>query len=618
MAYGVIATAAMGSEATTSSPGFLNNSTGEGTLDDLSAAADHSWLRDLSPDPETEKYEPNHSSRQVRSGHYVLVRPTPLPAPSLVTYSPEMAALLNLSPNSVEQDPRFALYFAGHWDQVPGLQTWCTPYALSIMGTPQVHNCPFGTGNGYGDGRAISVGEVEVRGQRWEMQIKGAGRTPFCRGGDGRAVLRSSVREFLASEAMHHLGVSTTRALSLVVSQKETTGRPWYSPLDASDPRLVGYSEAEKKELLSQPRDPDMMITEKCAATTRVAPSFLRVGHVDLFARRAADKNATEEQKEQLRQIVEHAIQREFGAEVGNSEAPLEERARAMLRAASKRVAQMTAGWLRVGFCQGNFNADNCLVGGRTMDYGPFGWMDRYDPLFAKWTGSGRHFAFMNQPTAALANLQVLAQSISGVLGPSGRELAGDVMSEAADVMEAEVEEVWRLKLGLPEGSSHGKELWDTLEPLMRRSEVDWTVFWRQLACVAELPEDALDDSLLQPLEMAFYTPPLSPSSWVGWLRTWRSILTESLGSATRAQAVMQMRASSPKFVPREWMLVEAYNAANKEDYSILNEQFDLYKSPYDEHEGAMSDKYYRRAPDKSLMTGGTTFMADLLKLAMG
>ena len=127
----------------------------------------------------------------------------------------------------------FARFFGGDAAAVNGMESWATPYALAIMGQRQSSNCPFGTGNGYGDGRAVSVGEIvnEKTGTRWEMQLKGGGTTPFCRGGDGRAVLRSSIREFLASEAMHALGVSTTRALSLVVSDGgDTVRRPWYNP----------------------------------------------------------------------------------------------------------------------------------------------------------------------------------------------------------------------------------------------------------------------------------------------------------------------------------------------------------------------------------------------------
>jgi uncharacterized protein YdiU (UPF0061 family) len=188
------------------------------SLDEFGARANHSWLENLDPDPETEKYAPNKTSRQVKSGHYVLVTPTKLKQPKLVVVSESMAGEFGISAEECQTE-RFARFFSGDMEAIENFRSWCTPYALSIYGQEMTQQCPFKNGNGYGDGRAISIGEVVLEnGKRWEMQIKGAGTTPFCRGADGRAVLRSSVREFLASEAMHQLGVSTTRALSLVVS----------------------------------------------------------------------------------------------------------------------------------------------------------------------------------------------------------------------------------------------------------------------------------------------------------------------------------------------------------------------------------------------------------------
>ena len=158
------------------------------------------------------------------------------------------------------------------------------------------------------------------------------------------------------------------------------------------------------REIALKLAEPDVMIRESCAITTRVSPSFLRVGHLDLFARRAEVAPAPDGLR-QLEQLISHALFREY-PDV-SPDAPLPARAKEMLRAAADRFGRLVADWLRVGFCQGNFNADNCLVGGRTMDYGPFGFIDCYDPLFAKWVGSGDHYTFMNQPNAILANLQV-------------------------------------------------------------------------------------------------------------------------------------------------------------------------------------------------------------------
>ena len=191
----------------------------------LAATLDNSWVRSLSEDPAAAANEPNTRAREVLSGHYVHVRPTPLPQPRLVATSREMATELGLSEAELQAETMVRLLSGG--TDVPGFQeSWATPYALSIYGQVIVPGGSGRKGDGYGDGRAISIGEALVNGSRWELQLKGAGRTPFARTADGRAVLRSSVREFLASEAMHHLGVPTTRALALIVSQTEQSRRP--------------------------------------------------------------------------------------------------------------------------------------------------------------------------------------------------------------------------------------------------------------------------------------------------------------------------------------------------------------------------------------------------------
>jgi len=235
------------------------------SLKSLAAAhADLSWIKNLTCDAESTHHQPNKRSRQVLNGHYVLVRPTPLPNPSLVHVSASLLNEIGLSESIAHSDPDFIHYFSGTVplpsnsnsstaDSAAWGTTWATPYALSIYGQEMYDNCPFKNGNGYGDGRAISIGEIGPlpwNGTRYEFQLKGSGTTPFCRGGDGRAVFRSSIREFLASEAMHHLGISTTRALSLCVSQSETVDRPWYDANtgkgteipSADDPRLARVS----------------------------------------------------------------------------------------------------------------------------------------------------------------------------------------------------------------------------------------------------------------------------------------------------------------------------------------------------------------------------------------
>eukprot|EP00928_Gymnodinium_smaydae_P032026 TRINITY_DN23314_c0_g2_i1.p1 TRINITY_DN23314_c0_g2~~TRINITY_DN23314_c0_g2_i1.p1 ORF type:complete len:595 (+),score=56.67 TRINITY_DN23314_c0_g2_i1:100-1884(+) len=552
------------------------------SLQQLGQRADHSWLEHLSPDPDMNEHFPNKSCREVRAGHYVRVAPTPLPGPRLVIYSSEVAELLGISEADVKSED-FAAFFSGDQRRIEALQSWCTPYALAIMGRRMTNNCPFGSGNGYGDGRAISVGEVVVNKKRWEMQLKGAGTTPFCRGFDGRAVLRSSIREFIASEAMHALGIDTTRALSLVISDSEAVRRQWYA----------GHREA--------------VIVEPCAITTRVATSFLRVGHIDLFSRRATGPDATAASREELKQIVEHALFREY-PEI-SAERPLPERIIVMLETFAERVGAMVSGWLRVGFCQGNFNSDNCLVGGRTMDYGPFGWMDRYDPLFAKWIGSGQHYAFLNQPGAAVANFQTLLVSVAPLLEKGAEPRITELFQECANKIANAAMDTFRLKMGfISPGDEAANSLWKDLEPLMRESSIDYTMFWRQLAVVVE--ESTHESACkVSPIRCAFYNEPSEPlvQKWDVWLSRWLSAVC-SKGDEPLAIA-SRLRAVNPKYVPREWMLAEAYREASRGKYAMLHELHAMLSRPYDE-QPEFEDKYYRRAPVEALEEAGVAYMS--------
>lgn len=556
------------------------------SIQKVARQTDQSWLQQLSPDPETEIHAPNKSPRQVTSGHYVEVLPSPLPDPELGVYSAEVAEMLEISPEEIETDA-FKAFFSGDQTQVPELKSWCTPYALAIMGQRMVSNCPFGNGNGYGDGRAISVGELMTHGQRYELQLKGAGRTPFCRGGDGRAVLRSSVREFLASEAMHHLGIETTRALSLVVSHGETARRAWYT---GSGGGMFGQS-----------REPDTVIDEPCAISTRVAPSFLRVGHVDLFARRAAGSPSA---MRELEQIVEHALFREY-PKIAERNEDLRDKAVAMLEEFPERLGQVVAGWLRVGFCQGNFNSDNCLVGGRTMDYGPFGWIDRYNPLFAKWTGSGEHYGFLNQPQAAIANFHTLLTSVAVLLGQEAQPQAVALMEAGAKKIQSAAQETFRIKLGFLRDSEKGTELWEELEPLMRKSDIDYTIFFRQLAAVLECSDSP--EMGLKQIQRAFYQalPEGLAAEWTAWLQSWAAAV---LVEGDVAEVTARLRAVNPKYVPREWMLAEAYDKAALGDYSMVNELLELFRHPYDEQPD-FEDRYFSRGPEDKVSQGGIAYM---------
>lgn len=704
-AWGVAKTSAfnMSSTSTEAPP---NSSSSKHPLTNLSDRFHHSWVESLSPETEENRNKAkqvagkfddgvsNNVKRPVYNGHYVPVKPSPLKNPRLVIHSPEVAKDLGLSKDEVLSDA-FVKYFSGDvigafqdHENKNKVQTWATPYALSIMGKRYTSNCPYGTGDGYGDGRAISIGEVVVdstshphAAPRYELQLKGAGPTPFCRGADGRAVFRSSIREFLASEAMYHLGIQTTRALSLIVSDGpngDTSTRPWYSDSnvkrvpDIDDPRLSQYTLEQRKLIISQlsaqsKNDPDVMIEEPNAITCRVAPSFLRIGHLDLFARRATkfqlDMNTkpdiTTQEFKELEMLVRHAIEREFPSKCKSDD--IIAQCRCLLEHSMTGIAAMVAGWIRVGFAQGNFNADNCLVAGRTMDYGPFGFMDEYNPLFAKWTGSGEHFGFMNQPSAGFTNFAMLVTSVMPIIEgystsiEDARKFQNEILETAQQVFEEKLMESLRSKLGFHPGDESADDLWPKVEILLRTHNVDWTVFWRQLTYVAsefsihndgqpstdykQMFELLQSDDNVREGSSPFYQALDEDASeaFVKWIQEWRLALINSYSKTGSSTILSQkddifmksedrMRKANPKYVLREWMLVEAYSMAStssisssifpisiqsqKSDESMIHELFDLIRHPYEEGTRDQEQKYYRRAPDEALKAGGTAFMS--------
>ncbi|WP_292363349.1 protein adenylyltransferase SelO family protein, partial [Methylophaga sp. UBA1464] len=402
------------------------------SLDDFATLVSYSFMDTLNADPDATSNGSDHYPRQVFSGHYVPVSPTPLENPEYVAHSKTLFHELGIA-DSMAHSTDFMRVFSGNLTSVPESMRkvgWACGYALSIYGTEYTQQCPFNTGNGYGDGRAISVLEAVINGQRWEMQLKGGGRTPYCRGADGRAVLRSSVREFLAQEHMHALGVPTSRSLSLYVSKTEKVRRPWYSQGSRS-------------------MDPDTVILEPVAISTRVAPSFIRVGQIELFGRRAR-KNAYPQAMEELEKLVLHLIDREY-ADVIDQSLSTPEKILLLAQEFRNRLTSLIANWIRVGYCQGNFNSDNCAAGGFTLDYGPFGFCELFDPLYQSWTGGGQHFAFLNQPVAAERNFAMFCKALKPLLTshPDTLRELDEIQSSFASKMQMEMETMWAAKLGL-------------------------------------------------------------------------------------------------------------------------------------------------------------------------
>ena len=537
--------------------------------------ADYSLLDGLRPDPQARADGEDHRPRQVFSGHYVPVTPTPLPAAEYVAHSRSLFEELGLE-EGLADDERFQRLFAGDLSVAePPLRShgWATGYALSIYGTEYSQQCPFGTGNGYGDGRAISVFEGLFNGNRWEMQLKGGGPTPYCRGADGRAVLRSSVREFLAQELMHALGVPTSRSLTLLMSRQETVRRPWY----AANSRSF---------------DPDILVDNPAAITTRVAPSFLRVGQLELFARRVR-RDAHPEALQELRMIVAHLIERNYRPAIDPA-LPFNDQVLQLAALFRDRLTALVAEWLRVGYCQGNFNSDNCAAGGFTLDYGPFGFCERFDLRFQPWTGGGEHFCFFNQPAAAEANYRMFWSALRPLLegDPEAVARLEAIQEGFAEAMQQALEAMWSRKLGLP---AYDDALVNELLQLMLKSQVDYTILFRRLSAIPDDPAA---------LKASFYAPSSEAldQQWGQWLQRWRQQISRQADPQTTAAA---MRRVNPAITWREWLIAPAYEQAAQGDTSLIRELQELFRDPYNEPSAELAAKYDRLRPAAFFEAGG-------------
>ena len=547
------------------------------TFDEFVRLADYSFMDTLNADPDAAEDGVDHRARQVFSGHYVPVTPTPLAEPEYVTHSSTFFNELGLN-EELAFDAKFRQVFSGDLSVTHKPMRrigWATGYALSIYGTEYTQQCPFGTGNGYGDGRAISVFEGILNGQRWEMQLKGGGSTPYCRGADGRAVLRSSVREFLAQEYMQALGVPTSRSLTLYVSRFETVTRPWYSEDSHST-------------------DPDILVENPVAISTRVAPSFLRVGQLELFARRARN-NAHPRASEELRMIVSHLIEREYKSDI-NQDLAFGDQLVELARLFRLRLTTLVANWQRVGYCQGNYNSDNCAAGGFTLDYGPFGFCEAFDPEFQPWTGGGRHFSFFNQPIAAEANYHMFWAAVRPLLEEDTEALKhfDQVRRGFAEEMQKQLQKMWAAKLGL---TGYNPELFKTLMQLLTYSEVDYTIFFRELS---HMPVD------VSGLKKSFYgkTSQELDKQWQSWLNSWRDLV---LKDGNLAEISANMKTTNPKYTWREWLIVPAYQQAMQGDYTLVKELQEVLSYPYDEQSQEVEDKYYRLKPKAFFNVGGVS-----------
>lgn len=458
--------------------------------------------------------------------------PTPLPDPHLLAHSPDLAAQLGI-PAAWWSSDDAAQVLTGN-RLLPGSQPFASVYS----------GHQFGVWAGQlGDGRAIGLGEVpDVRtaDQGWELQLKGAGRTPYSRGGDGRAVLRSSIREFLCSEAMHALGIPTTRALSLTAS-----------------PGTVYREEAET-----------------AAVVCRAAPSFIRFGHFEHFAARG--------QEAELRQLADYVIDRYYldcrSAE-GAPGAPYA----ALLRAVAERTAELLAHWQAVGFCHGVMNTDNMSILGLTIDYGPFQFLDTFDPgHICNHSDSQGRYAFRQQPQVAYWNLFCLGQALHPLIGDEDRTVAA--IEAYRPRFSSHFAALMRRKLGLApladvanaavttsttEEQDPATPVVGQLLQLLASQQVDYTIFWRRLSAAAA-------SGSYQAVSELF----LDQAAWQAWLLSYQELFTRTQ-SAPDADLMLK---TNPGFVLRNHLGEIAIRAAQAGDGQVLQPLQTVLAAPYTEH----------------------------------
>jgi uncharacterized protein YdiU (UPF0061 family) len=488
---------------------------------------ENNFVRELPADP-----VPANVPRQVRNASYTRVAPTPVAAPRLLAWSDALGEYLRLgrpSPEAIE-------ILAGN-KVLPEMQ----PYAARYGG----HQ--FGVWAGQlGDGRAITLGEViAADGTRHELQLKGAGRTPYARTADGRAVLRSSLREFLCSEAMHFLGVPTTRALSLVATGEPVTRDMFYD---------------------GNPQD------EPGAVVCRVAPSFVRFGNFQIHV-------ATGE-AEPLKRLHAYIVRNYYPDQEAD-----------WFHVLCRRTAMLIADWMRLGFVHGVMNTDNMSILGITIDYGPYGWLEGYDPSWTpNTTDAGtRRYCYGNQPEIALWNLARLAEAL---LPLQAKEHLEAGLALYAQTYEDAMRTALAKKLGFASlGGEGDDELITDFFKLLAAAETDWTIFCRNLARVEATDDDA---RLIAPLEPAFYSDIGTDhrSMLVAWLRRYLARAgRESPGRAERMNRV------NPKYVPRNYLAQQAIDAIEQRgDTSVLERLMKALERPYDEQPA--SDDLAARRPE--------------------
>lgn len=493
--------------------------------------------------------------REVLGAHFSLVHPLVPPAPELILLNESLALELGFTEDFMKSSA-FVDIFSG-----TKIVENTEPYAMNYGG----HQFGHWAGQ-LGDGRAINLFEIEHRGTPLAFQLKGAGVTPYSRQGDGRAVLRSSIREHLCSEAMYALGVPTTRSLSLMLSGDKVLRDKLYD----------GHPEYEKGAIIC-----------------RVSPTFIRFGHFELFAARRDMKH--------LKLLADYTI-RHFYSHIKGFE---KEHYLQFFSDIVKDTLQMIVEWQRVGFVHGVMNTDNMSILGLTIDYGPYGWIDAYD---TGWTPNTtdraeKRYRFGYQPNVALWNLVQLANALYPLI--EDVEAMESILNAFQTDYVVLYEEMMARKLGLSKGNH--SDIIKILEVNLEKIETDMTIFFRNLS---EVNKDESSEHALECVKESFY----SLEQWTDeiereWLQWFESYLNHlRMNELSDEERKMKMNQVNPKYVLRNYMAQMVIERAEKEDYQLLNEISELLKHPYDEQ--PEYQKWYAKRPEWARNKVGSSMLS--------
>ena len=483
--------------------------------------------------------------RQVHQACYSYVLPKKPSNPSLIHASIDVANAIGLSQEDV-LSADFLNTFSGS-TIYPDTKPYAMPYA----------GHQFGNWAGQlGDGRAINLTEVVHENKTYTLQLKGAGPTPYSRTADGFAVLRSSIREHLCAEAMHYLGVPTTRSLSLMLSGDLVLRDVLYNGNPAY---------------------------EKGAIVCRVAPSFIRFGSFELFASREDHVN--------LKLLADYTIKHHFP----HIQKEGVEKYLAFFKEVTQTTLNMIVHWQRVGFVHGVMNTDNMSIHGITIDYGPYGWLEDYNSGWTPNTTDSQHkrYRFGNQPEIALWNLYQLANALYPLI-EEAKPLEAILNAYSSD-FDKEYLNMMQNKLGFEIKKEQDAVLIQSLTKLLERVETDMTIFFRNLSNVNKADSTA---TAFNAINDAFYNEKDLDETilkdWHDWFEKYSIRINEETLSDSERKA--QMNKVNPKYVLRNYMAQLCIDDADKGDYSLLNELFEMLKNPYDEQPNFQ--KWFAKRPD--------------------